>query len=50
MIAAQLVKASPALLVNDGQFVHETFRRERVTVFEVMAALRENGLISVDEA
>ena len=49
-LAAQVVKASPALLVNDGQFVHEALRRERVTVSEVMAALRENGLISVDEA
>ena len=47
---ADLVKASPALLVNEGQFVHEALQRERVTVSEVMAALREHGLISVEEA
>ena len=36
--------------MNKGQFVHENLRRERITISEVMAALRENGLISVDEA
>ncbi|MEM6353645.1 MAG: YetF domain-containing protein [Cyanobacteria bacterium P01_D01_bin.14] len=47
---AKLVKTSPTLLVHDGHFVYEALRRERVTPSEVMAALRENGLISIDEA
>ena len=49
-MTAHLVKASPALLVNKGQFIHKTMKRERVTVSEIMSALRSHGLISVDEA
>ncbi|MEM7768968.1 MAG: YetF domain-containing protein [Cyanobacteria bacterium P01_A01_bin.37] len=49
-ILAKLVKTSPALLVHNGQFLHDALRRERVTTSEVMAALRENGLIHLEEA
>jgi uncharacterized membrane protein YcaP (DUF421 family) len=44
-----LFKAEPALLVSDGQFVHGTMRRERVNHDEVLAAIRENGLSSLDQ-
>ena len=47
--AERLVKAKPALLVGNGEFIHEMLERERVTVSEVMAALREHGLISIEE-
>lgn len=46
----KLVKTNPTLLVNNGRFIHDALRDERVTPAEVMAALRENGLISVEEA
>ncbi|MEM1256027.1 MAG: YetF domain-containing protein [Cyanobacteria bacterium P01_H01_bin.21] len=46
----KLAKARPTLLVHDGQFIHEAMKKERVMDSEIMAALRENGLISVTEA
>lgn len=46
----RLAKANPTLLVHDGQFIHKAMKKERIMDSEVMAALRENGLISVKEA
>ncbi|MGD1855446.1 MAG: DUF421 domain-containing protein [Leptolyngbyaceae cyanobacterium] len=46
----RLAKASPTLLVHNGQFIHDAMKKERVMTSEVMAALREKGLISVEEA
>lgn len=46
---ARLAKARPALLVSHGDFVTDTLRRERVTEEEVLAAIRSEGLTSVDE-
>jgi len=43
-----LVKSQPALLLYDGQYHHDTLRRERVVEAEVMAAIRENGIADVE--
>ncbi|OWU68107.1 DUF421 domain-containing protein [Marinibacterium profundimaris] len=45
----RLVKAEPALLVQDGEFLHESLRRERVSTAEVLAAVRENGFTALDQ-
>lgn len=46
----KLVKASPTLVVHDGQFIRRAMRKERVMTSEVMAALRENGLFCIEDA
>ncbi len=46
----KLVKSNPTLLVDNGRFVDEAMRQERVTKSEVMSALRGQGLINVEEA
>ena len=38
-----LVKSEPALLVHRGRALHGTLRRERVTIEELQAAVREGG-------
>ena len=48
-LVSHVVKAEPALLVSDGQLLQSTLRRERVNQDEVFAAIRENGLSSLDE-
>ncbi|OGX89036.1 DUF421 domain-containing protein [Hymenobacter coccineus] len=47
---SQLVKASPTLLVYQGQFLPEAMRTERVTEGEVLASLRERGISTLAEA
>lgn len=47
---AKLVKASPTLLVHDGQLLRGAMRKERVMKSEIMAALRENGLLCLEDA
>lgn len=42
------LKAEPRLLVRDGEFLHDAMRKERVTEAEIMAALRESGVHSLD--
>jgi len=46
----ELAEASPALLVRDDQFIQTAMKRERIMKSEVMSALRNNGLLSVEEA
>ncbi len=46
---SHVVKAEPALLVSEGELLQGTLRRERVNQDEVFAAIRENGLSSLDE-
>lgn len=42
--AGRLVKARPALLFAEGEFIDEALRAERVTRDEVLAAVRESSL------
>jgi uncharacterized membrane protein YcaP (DUF421 family) len=45
---AKLVKAEPSLLFSGGHFLHGALRRERVTEDEVRAAVRSQGMPSME--
>jgi uncharacterized membrane protein YcaP (DUF421 family) len=45
----QLIRARPTLLFYDGQFRRQAMMTERVAEDEVRAAVREQGLVSVDQ-
>lgn len=47
---SQLVKATPALMVYNGEMLTKAMRDERVTEDEIYAILRENGVISIKDA
>ncbi len=49
-LIADLVKARPTLLVDNGEYLQTNMRKERISEGEIMAALRENGLHQVDQA
>jgi uncharacterized membrane protein YcaP (DUF421 family) len=40
---------SPVLLVRNGHFLRDTLKRERVTESEVLSAIRQRGIDSVEE-
>lgn len=44
----RLVKPEPTLLMYRGQFLHETMHNERVTDADILAAIRQRGLSSVE--
>lgn len=44
----RMVKASPTLLVDDGQLLEDAMMRERVTQDEILQAVRSNGRGSLD--
>ncbi|MDP8921487.1 MAG: DUF421 domain-containing protein [Chloroflexota bacterium] len=46
---SHLVKAEPTLLLHRGELLHAAMRRERVTEAEVLAAVRSQGIASLDE-
>ena len=39
----RLLEPQPTLLIHNGRVLHENLRRERVTLDELMAALRKHG-------
>ncbi len=43
--ARRLLEAQPTLLIHNGRILQENLRRERVTVDELLAALRRNGVV-----
>ena len=45
---AHLVKVEPTLLVYQGSMLHDAMRRERVLATEIKAAIREQGIGSLD--
>ncbi len=45
----ELVKSSPTLLFYDGAFLHENMKRTRVVEQEVLAAVRQQGIASMDD-
>ena len=45
----RLVKAEPALLLHQGDFLYGQMRRARVVEAEIRAAVREHGIASLDE-
>lgn len=47
--ARRLVEGTPTILVTGGQVVERGLRRERLTLDELQAAVREHGIESVDD-
>lgn len=43
--ARRLLEATPTLLIHNGQILHENLRRERVTLDDLLAALRRSGVV-----
>ena len=43
--ARRLLEAPPTLLIHNGHVLHENLRRERVTLDDLLAALRKNGIV-----
>jgi uncharacterized membrane protein YcaP (DUF421 family) len=45
-----MLEPAPTLLVHNGRVLHDNLARERVTLEELQAALRRNGLIEPSQA
>lgn len=43
------IGGSPTLLVHDGKVIRQNLRRERVTIDEVMASVRKQGLAAMSD-
>ncbi|NJL01034.1 MAG: DUF421 domain-containing protein [Spirulinaceae cyanobacterium SM2_1_0] len=43
-VVQSLIKAQPTLLFHKGEFLSQSLEKERVTVGEVLAAMRSNGI------
>ena len=46
----RLVKSEPALLVDEGRPLEQAMRRERVTMAEIRAAIRSEGMSCIEDA
>lgn len=44
-----LVKSDPTLLFNQGEFLDDALKSQRVTESEVRAAIRESGILSLED-
>lgn len=47
---ANLVKATPKLIVYKGKIIEKNLRKERLIISEIYAALRESGMGSIEDA
>lgn len=47
--ARRLLEATPTVLVHNGRILHENLRRERITLDDLYAALRRNGVADVEK-
>ena len=45
----RMVQGSPTLLIHDGKLLMDNLKREHLTVDEVLRALREHGIGSVED-
>ena len=45
----RFVEGAPTLLVHNGKVIEQNLRRERLTREELMAALRRQGIFSLEE-
>lgn len=43
--ARRLLEAQPTLLIHNGRILQENLRRERITIDELLAALRRSGVV-----
>ncbi len=48
-LVSRLVKATPSLLVYEGQFLDDAMRRERVTREEILAGVRAAQLVTMEQ-
>lgn len=48
--ARRLLEAPPTILIHNGRILQENLRRERITLDELLAALRRNGLVEPAQA
>ena len=46
---AELIKADPTILFENGEYKHESMRKERVPKAEILAAMRGQGFSSTKE-
>ncbi|MCR8826684.1 DUF421 domain-containing protein [Pseudosulfitobacter koreensis] len=46
-MVAKVVRAEPTLLYHDDRFLTNAMRRERVSEYEVLSAVRENGVVDL---
>ena len=44
----RLLEATPTLLVHNGRILHQNLQRERITLDDLHAALRRNGVADVE--
>jgi uncharacterized membrane protein YcaP (DUF421 family) len=47
--ARQFLEPTPTLLIHNGKILHENLKKETITMEDLHAALRKNGLINPDE-
>lgn len=47
--AERLIEGAPTLLIHNGKVLEQNLRRELLTRDELMAALRRQGILSIDE-
>ncbi|GGD83809.1 DUF421 domain-containing protein [Croceicoccus mobilis] len=48
-IVSSAVKATPTMLMDEGRFIDEAMRRERISRREVLAAVRKAGITDLDK-
>lgn len=48
-VVQKLIKAEPAILLAQGEFQHDTLKRERVAKGEVLAAIRAEGISAIED-
>jgi uncharacterized membrane protein YcaP (DUF421 family) len=44
-----MIKSEPAMLLYQGRFLHNAMRRERITEEEIEAAIRQQGLATLEQ-
>lgn len=49
-LVCRLIKAEPRLLLSDGRMLKDAMRKERISEAEIYTALREQGLVSPEDA
>lgn len=47
--ARRILEAEPTMLIHNGRVLRDNLARERVTIEDLLAALRRNGLVEPDE-
>jgi len=48
-LGSKVVRAKPSLLVHKGRYMRDAMRKERISEEEIRTALREEGLIDIEQ-